>query len=197
MDLDSTPLERRIIMAIGLINDKLTADEYQRMIATGIIREGAPVELIDGRMIRKDSGDGHHIRCVIVLNQILFSTVGPTRFVSPRGSIRTDAYSEPEPDFAVLRKRPSGRTPPLAEDVVLAIEVADTSLAFDLNVKAPLYARADIPEYWVADLTAQRVLRHSEPRDGRYTVIEEFTVGDQVTTLTDPPFTIAVADIFA
>ncbi len=184
-------------MAIDLINDKLTADEYQRMIATGVIREGAPIELIDGRMIRKDSGDGHHIRCVVVLNQILFSTVGPRRFVSPRGSIRTDAYSEPEPDFAVRRKRPSGRTPPLAEDVMLAIEVADTSLAFDLNVKSPLYARAGIPEYWVVDLTARRVLRNCEHSDGRYRVVDEFAVGDQITTLTDPPITMAVADIFA
>jgi Uma2 family endonuclease len=184
-------------MAIDVVHDKLTADEYQGMIAAGIIREGAPIELIDGRLIRKDSGDGHHIRCVVLLSQILVTTVGPTWFVSPRGSIRTDSFSEPEPDFAVLDKRPTGRTPPPADDVMLAIEVSGTSLTFDLNVKAPLYARAGIPEYWVADLTARRVLQHSAPRDGRYTVVEEFTVGDQITSLTDPPITIAVADIFA
>jgi Uma2 family endonuclease len=68
---------------------------------------------------------------------------------------------------------------------------------YDLNVKAPLYARAAIPEYWVADLTARRVLRHSEPRDGHYAVVEAFSVGDQITSLSDPPITIAVADIFA
>jgi Uma2 family endonuclease len=77
------------------------------------------------------------------------------------------------------------------------IEVSDTSLMYDLNVKAPLYARADIPEYWVADLTAQRILQHSEPHDGRYNVVEQFTVGDQITSLTEPTITIAVADIFA
>ena len=184
-------------MAIDVVDDKLTADEYQSMIAAGIIREGAPIELIDGRMIRKDSGDGHHIRCVVLLNEILVTIIDPTWFVSPRGSIRADAYSEPEPDFAVLDKRPAGRTPPPAEDVMQAIEVSDTSLTFDLDVKAQLYARGGIPEYWVVDLTAQRVLRHSEPRDGRYRITEEFIVGDQITSLTDPPITIAVADIFA
>ena len=91
-------------MVTDLVHDKLTADEYQRLISAGIIRDGAPIELIDGRLIRKDSGGGHHIRCVVLLNQLLATTIDPGWFVSPRGSIRTDAYSEPEPEFAVLDK---------------------------------------------------------------------------------------------
>jgi Uma2 family endonuclease len=184
-------------MAVELIHYKLTADEYQRMIEAGILAEGAPVELIEGELIQMAALGGEHLRCVALLNRLLVGEAGESFIVSPQGSIRLDMRSEPEPDFAILRSLPEGRNPPPAELVVLVIEVSDTSLMYDLNVKAPLYARARIPEYWVADLTARRVLRHSEPQDGRYTIIEEFTVGDRVTSLTDPPLTITVAEIFA
>jgi len=184
-------------MAVEMVHYKLTADEYQRMIEVGIIAEGAPVELIEGELIQKAAFGGEHLLRVGVLNQLLVRAIESPLFMIPQGSLRLNDRSEPEPDFTVLRSRPHGRTPPPARDVILAIEVSDSSLMYDLNVKAPLYARAGIPEYWVVDLTAQRVLRHSEPRDGRYKITEEFIVGDQITTLTDPPNTIAVADIFA
>ena len=184
-------------MAVELVHYKLTADEYQRMIEVGIIAEGAPVELIDGELIQMAAFGGEHLLRVGDLTRLLILATEPPLFVSPQGSIRLDTRSEPEADFAVLRSRPLGRTPPPARDVILVIEVSDISLMYDLNVKVPLYARAGIPEYWVVDLTARRVLRHIEPRDQRYTVVEEFAIGDQITSLTDPPITIAVADIFA
>jgi Uma2 family endonuclease len=184
-------------MAVELIHYKLTADEYQRMIEVGIIAEGAPVELIEGELIQMAAFGGEHLLRVGDLTRLLILATEPPQFVIPQGSIRLDHRSEPEPDFTVLRSRPLGRTPPPARDVILAIEVSDSSLMYDLNVKAPLYARAGIPEYWVVDLTAQRVLRHSEPRDGRYKLTEEFIIGDQITSLSDPPIVIAVADIFA
>jgi Uma2 family endonuclease len=184
-------------MAVEMVRYKLTADEYQRMIDVGILAEGAPVELIEGELIWMPPSGGEHILCVVLLNQLLVVEAVPAFFVSPRGSIRLDMRSEPEPDFAILRSVPKGRIPPPTEDVALLIEVSDSSLMYDLNVKAPLYARGDIPEYWVVDLTAQRVLRHRQPRNGRYTVIEEFSGNDRITSLTDPPIMVAVADIFA
>jgi Uma2 family endonuclease len=184
-------------MAVEMIHYKLTADEYQRMIETGIIAEGAPVELIEGELIQMAAFGSEHMRCIGMLNRRLVIEAGDTYFVSPQGSIRLDTRSEPEPDFALLRSAPRGRTPPPARDVILVIEVSDSTLMYDLNVKAPLYAQAGIPEYWVVDLTARRILRHSEPRDGRYKVIEEFAGEDDLTSLTDPPIMIAVADVFA
>ena len=132
-------------MAVELIHYKLTADEYQRMIETGIIPEGAPVELIEGELIRMAAFGGEHIRCVALLTRLLVIEAGESYFVSPQGSVRLDMRSEPEPDFAILRSLPEGRTPPPIEDVVLVIEVSDTSLMYDLNVKGPLYARAGKP----------------------------------------------------
>jgi Uma2 family endonuclease len=184
-------------MAVEMVHYKLTADEYQRMIEVGIIAEGAPVELIEGELIQMAAFGGEHLLRVGDLTRLLILATEPPLFVSPQGSIRINNRSEPEPDFAILRSRPLGRTPPPAEDVMLVIEVSDSSLMYDLNVKAPLYARAGIAEYWVVDLTAQRVLRYSEPRDGRYKVVEEFSGDDHITSLSNPPIMIAVADIFA
>ena len=186
------------IMAVEMIHYKLTADEYQRMIEAGIIAEGAPVELIEGELIQMAAFSGEHLLRIGDLTRLLILATEPPLFVIPQGSIRLDNRSEPEPDFTVLRSRPVGkRTPPPADDVILVIEVSDTSLMYDLNVKAPLYARASIPEYWVVDLTARRILRHREPRDGRYKVIEEFAGEDQIVSLTEPAITISVEDIFA
>jgi Uma2 family endonuclease len=184
-------------MAVELVHYKLTADEYQQMLDTGILNEDSPVELIEGELIWMAAHGGEHIRCVTLLNETFVVAFVGVFYTSTQSSIRLDSKSEPEPDIAILRSLPRGRTPPPTDDVVLVVEVSDTSLMYDLNVKAPLYARAGVPEYWVADLTAQRVLRHSEPRDGRYRITEEFIVGDQITSLSDPPITIAVADIFA
>lgn len=184
-------------MAVELVHYKLTADEYQRMLEMGILNEDSPVELIEGELIWMAAHGGQHIRCVTLLAQAFTVAYVGVYFVSTQNSIRLDSRSEPEPDIAILRSLPQTRTPPSISEVVLLVEVSDTSLMYDLNVKAQLYARAGIPDYWVADLTTQRVLQHTRPVDGRYTTIEELVVGDRITSLSDPPITIAVADIFA
>lgn len=176
---------------------RFTVDEYYQMADAGIFTEDSPVELIDGEIVEMVALGGRHIRCVTMLTRLLVFAVGPNLYVSPQNSVRLDIRSEPEPDFAILRALPEGRTPPRTEDVVLVIEVADTSLLYDLNVKVPLYARAGIPELWVVDLTAPRVVQLANPEDGRYTNVAEFHVGDHVISQMIPAVNIAVADIFA
>ena len=168
------------------------------MIETGIVAEGAPVELIDGELIQMPALGGEHTRCVTILTRLLILQAGTALFVSPQGSIRLDIRSEPEPDFAVLTSLPEGRSPPQTRDVVMVIEVSDTSLMYDLNVKAPLYAPAGIPEYWV---TAHRSARSQTQQAERWPlcrpVVDEFSGTDRITSLTNPPNTITVAEIFA
>ena len=167
------------------------------MAEAGIFTADSPVEMIEGEIFEMAARDGRHIRCVTMLNHLLVHAVGPDLFVSPQNSARLDMQSEPEPDFAILRVLPEGRIPPRTEDVVLVIEVADTSLLYDLNVKVPLYARAGIPELWVVDLAAQRLLQHRDPREGRYEYVSELHLSDRVTSPSIPSLDIAVADIFA
>ena len=176
---------------------RFTVDEYHQMADAGIFTEDSPVELVEGSIVEMVAVDGKHIRCVTMLTHLLVYAVGPELYVSPQNSVRLDIRSEPEPDFAILRALREGRTPPRTEDVVLVIEVADTSLLYDLNVKVPLYARAGIPELWIVDLTALRVIQHVRPEDGRYTDVAEFHGGHHVISQITPSVNIAVADIFA
>jgi Uma2 family endonuclease len=183
-------------MAVELSHYKFTVDDYHRMAAAGILTEDSRVELIEGEIIEMAALGGRHIRCVTVLNRLLVVAAGDAFFVSPQNSVRLNPRSEPEPDFALLRALPADTSPPPTEDVALIIEIADTSLLYDLNVKVPLYARTGIPEVWVVDLNGTRVIRHTEPRRGRYTRVEEFGPGDRVSSATVPPITLAVDDIF-
>lgn len=176
---------------------RFSVDEYHRMAEVGILHEDDRTELIEGEIIEMAAHGGQHIRCVTVLNRLLVVAVSSELFVSPQNSVRLTMHSEPEPDFAILRALPEGTAPPPSEDVLLLTEVADTTLLYDLNVKALLYARAGVPEFWVVDLNGARVVRHTEPRDGRYTRVDELRNGDDITSSTDPPFSIAIADIFA
>lgn len=184
-------------MAADIVHYTFTVDEYHRMLDVGILTEDSPVELIEGELIWMAAHGGQHIRCVTLLSRALTLAYASEFYVSTQNSIRLDVRSEPEPDIAILRSLPEGRSPPSSSDVILVVEVSDTSLTYDLDVKAPLYARAGIPEYWVVDLADRRVLKHSEPVDGRYSVVESFSGADRLTTLTSPSISIEVSDVFA
>lgn len=167
------------------------------MMRAGIFTEDSPVELIEGEIVEMAAHGGKHIRCVTMLTHLLVNAVGRSFFVSPQNSVRLNIHSEPEPDLAILRALPQGAAPPPTEDVLLLIEVADTSLLYDLNATASLYARAGVPEFWVIDLNGTRVVRHTKPREGRYARVDELGIGDDISSETTPPFSIAIADIFS
>jgi hypothetical protein len=116
------------------------------------------------------------------------------------GSIHVDPVddptSEPEPDLMVLRRPTRGSDPnPGPAEILWLIELSDTTLAFDLNVKARLYARAGIQDYWVFDLGGRRIIIHRDPRDGAYTWIVAHGEEDSVSPLMEPSFTARVADL--
>lgn len=105
--------------------------------------------------------------------------------------------SEPEPDVAILKRAGTEMNHiPRPEDIALLVEVSDTSLRFDLEVKARLYARADIAEYWVIDVVSQRLIIHREPRDGAYQSVEVFGTEASVSPLGKPEAPLAVATLF-
>lgn len=184
-------------MAALTAHYKFSVANYHRMVEAGILAEGARVELIDGEIVEMAAQGGRHIRCVTIMTRLLLLAVDDAFHVAPQCSIRLDMYSEPEPDLSILRRLPDDDSPPAVEDVVLLIEVAMTSLLSDLNLKAPLYARAGVPELWVVDLDGARVIRHLNPVDGRYSTVEEYVADDRVVSASNPPVTIEVSAIFA
>jgi len=137
----------------------LTVAEYHRMGEVGILTERDRVELIEGELVAMAPIGSEHSGTVNALTRLLVEIVGDRGVVAVQNPVQLDDLTEPEPDFAVLKPRPDyyRRATPRADDVLLLIEVADSSLAYDRAVKRSLYARHGIPEFWIVNLTAGEV----------------------------------------
>ena len=107
-----------------------------------------------------------------------------------------DDESQPEPDLVVYRRR-KRETHPTPDDILLLVEVADSSLDYDRNRKFPRYAAAGIPEAWLFDVFAGILERHTEPFEGRYRRVEAARRGEALISTTLPGLTLAVDDILA
>jgi len=147
-----------------------TVDDYHRMGETGILREVDRVELIEGEIVAMPPIGSPHGGGVKHLIRLLTSAVGERAIVAAQDPIMLRPRSEPQPDLALLRPRVDfyAGSHPTAADVLLLIEVADSSLHYDLHVKVPLYARQDIAEVWVVDLAHRKVLRFRQPQGVGY-----------------------------
>lgn len=141
-----------------------SVDEYERMVRLGILTEEDDVELLQGRIITKMSRNPPHDTTLVLLLQLLSGLLPAGWHIRPQAAIRT-ATSQPEPDLAVVRGEvlDYSRAHPAAGDVALVIEIADTSLHHDRNVKGPAYAEASIPCYWIVNLSERRIEVYSNP----------------------------------
>lgn len=144
----------------------ISVHEYHAMGEAGILRKEDRVELIDGRIIAMSPIGLPHMRCVNNLTALLVGK-GPFE-VSIQNSLRLNNYSEPQPDVVLFRKEDDVPTSFLAQDALLAIEVADTSLDYDRGIKLSRYAAAGVPEVWIVDLPSRRVEVYRTPEDERY-----------------------------
>jgi len=152
------------------------------MLRAGILHEDDPLELIDGQLVVMSPINDPHITCINRLNA-LFSRRLVTHdienvVVSVQNPVRIDEHNEPEPDV-VLSTNLDGA--PRPDDVLLLVEVSDTTLAYDRDVKRPLYAQAGIPEVWIVDLEARRLEVHREPDDDVYRTRHIAGMDDMVT----------------
>jgi Uma2 family endonuclease len=144
----------------------LTIDDFHRMGEAGIIHEDDHVELIEGDLIDMAPIGSRHAECVTRLAQIL--TRQSTATVRVQNPILLHRYSEPEPDIAVVQNRSYADAHPGPDDVLLLIEVADSSLAYDRDTKIPLYARFGIPEVWLVRLEDERIDVYTQPTPAGY-----------------------------
>lgn len=146
--------------ALGIRRHRITVDQYHSMGEAGIFSPDARVELIEGEIVDMAAIGTKHWAAVNRLNQLLVQAVGDHAIVSTQSSVRLDNWSEPEPDVALYKPRDDyyASRHPTGIDALLVIEVSDTTLDYDMRVKAPLYARHGVSNYWIFDLNA-RVLR--------------------------------------
>lgn len=176
-----------------------SVDEYHRMAKAGIFGPGERVELIEGEIVELSPISPRHAGSVINFTRILLALLGERVVLSPQNPVVIAPHSEPQPDVLLLRPRAVSysRAHPTPEDVLLAIEVADTTVRFDRIVKARLYARAAIAEFWLADLPTETLVVHRSPRPEGYTEVTTFASDSTVSLLAFPGERFVVADFFA
>ena len=176
-----------------------TVDEYHQMADVGIFGPEERVELIDGEIIQMSPIGPRHAGAVINITRLLVTRLGDRAVLSPQNPVVIRPRSEPQPDMLVLRPRATSysRAHPTPEEVLLAIEVADTTARFDRIVKARLYARARIAEYWLVDVERACVDVFRVPSGDGYTDTERVGRGGTVASLAFPDVVIAVDDLFA
>jgi Uma2 family endonuclease len=154
---------------------RLSVDDYHRMAESGILGPDDRVELLEGEILDMSPIGSLHAALVRVLARWLGSIAGDRAIVAVQDPIRLDDASEPQPDIAILKARPDcyASAHPGPEDVLLVVEVAETSLGYDLGVKVPLYARHGIPEVWVVDAVGRIAHRFLDPGAAGYRLHEE------------------------
>jgi Uma2 family endonuclease len=149
---------------IDLSPRKWTVEEYNKMAECGVIAPDERVELIDGEVVPLSAHDKIHSDSVALATNVLVRLYGDTHLVRVGLPIQVGEYSEPEPDFALVKpehQTESGRHPTKPD---LVIEVSYTSLSRDRMKKVSLYASASIPEYWIVNLWERCLERHLEPK---------------------------------
>ena len=171
-------------MSVQYSRRPFTVAEYDQMVEAGILREDDRVELIEGEIVTMSPIGRRHAACVRRLTRVLNRLLGERTQISVQNPIAIPDWSEPNPDVALLVPRADdyARAHPGPRHIQILIEVADTSLTYDTQVKMPLYARAGIREVWVIDLKADRIVVHTRPHAGQYNRVRAFGVGDRFTS---------------
>ena len=163
---------------------RFSSSDYHRMMEVGILTENDRVELIDGQIIPMSPIKSPHAACVDFLTEWFVLNFHGKGIVRVQNPIALSEFSEPEPDL-LLAKFKADRyqdAHPKSEEVLLLIEVSDTTLEKDQKVKIPLYAQAGIREAWIININDQNIERYTTPSPEGYNTIQIFRSGQTIET---------------
>jgi len=178
---------------------RIDVGAYYRMAEAGILTRDDRVELIDGEIIdMAPIGSAHAGKTNRLTRFVARAVADGNVLVSVQGPLRLDSYNEPEPDLMLLRPRPDDyqASHPTASDVLLLVEIANSSLTYDRTVKLALHASHGIPELWIVDLVNNVVEAFAAPRDRSFAVHER-RVSGVLTPRLVPTVTIDVEALLA
>ncbi len=156
----------------------------------GILRNDERVELIEGEIVQMNPIGIRHAACVRALTRLLGRSLGDDLLLDVQNPVRLDGGLEPQPDLAVVRTRDYRESLPGPGDVLLVIEVSDTTLGYDRNVKLPIYGRAGIAESWIVDLANGAMERHNDPSEDGYRRMERVGLGRSLASEALPDLTL-------
>jgi Uma2 family endonuclease len=178
-----------------------TREQCAPLEASGLF-EKERLELVDGELISKMGKNRPHVNTLSLMYLLLIKIFGE-RFVNTEAPIDVspadNPTNEPEPDLIVLNREFTSFTSgnPQPRDLSLVVEIADSTLTFDLGTKAALYARAGIVEYWVLDVAGRRLFAHREPAAGKYTLVTMYSENEPIAPLAAPTAEFRPSQAFA
>jgi Uma2 family endonuclease len=166
--------------------------DYYTMAAAGLFKEDDRVELIEGEVIEMNPIGSRHAACVGRLTKSCERLAGDFTIVWVQNPVRVDDYSEPVPDVTLLKPRDDfyAQANPGPEEVLLLIEVSDSTLEYDRQIKVPLYARAGVPEVWLVNLPEEVIEIYSRPSGGEYADARVVGRGESLTSVSVPSLTL-------
>jgi Uma2 family endonuclease len=177
---------------------RYTVGDYYRMAEAGILHEDSRVELIEGEVVDMPPIGSPHAGLVNKLSHLIRRGVGENAVVAVQNPVRLNDFSEPQPDIALLRPRPDFYTNahPTPGDVLLIVEVADSSLEYDRRIKIPLYARHGIPEVWLVNVADRELIVHRQPMEGAYADIRRLPEREALAPVRVPDAWVHLAGLF-
>lgn len=178
---------------------RITLDDYHRMIEQGAFVGTRRAELIHGEIIEMSPIGTWHRATVVELDDWSHEVIPKNDVVIQvqQPIAIPEADSEPEPDLAWVTRKQYLTSHPRAADVLLLVEVAETSLQYDRNTKGPLYSAAGIEDYWIVNIPARRIEVYRRPAPDGYLEVYSFGDGESVSPLRFPEIRLAVARLFA
>ncbi len=187
------------MVAPVITRKRFTTQEYEQIIAAGVIGEDDRLELLEGEIVEMSPIGPSHSGCVLKLTEQLYKLQSPQIMVRVQDPIRLGKFSVPQPDISVVHRRSDYYTKshPEPEDILLLIEVAESSLSYDRELKLPLYARAGIPEVWIANPLGQVIEVYRSPEGGGYRDKRQLRRGDVLTALNIPELNLTVDSILS
>ena len=185
-------------MVLQLLRHQFTVKQFHQMAESGILSENERLELIRGEMIDMSPIGTRHSGCVLFLSNLLALLLGGLSLINVQNPVELDETSEPQPDIALLKPRADFyRTAhPQPEDIFLLIEVADTTIKYDREVKIPLYAEANIPEVWLIDVNQEVIEVYRNPLQGVYQDVQKLVKNQILSILAFPDVHINVTEVF-
>lgn len=174
-----------------------TVQEYHKMINAGVFAGNSNYELIEGEIVKKMTQGNYHISCINRLNMLFAPLLAGKAIVSVQNAVIIGGISEPEPDVTLLKLRQdfyvAGKA--TAEDVLLLVEVSDSTVRYDRSVKLRLYAEAEIVEVWLVNLPRQVLEVYTEPENGKYKIVKKYDKTQTVAPKLLPEIKLKVSDI--
>ena len=176
----------------------LTTQQYHLMHEAGVFPHGDRLELINGEIKTMSPIGRKHVACIIRLVKLFEKKLGDRFMISAQNSVRLNNHSEPQPDIAILKWRDDFyiEALPTPDDILLIIEVADSTIAYDREIKAPLYAAAGIPEMWLFDVNKKAIEGYSQPSANGYKLIRRYDESDTLSMLAFPDVTFNWNELF-